>query len=79
MTMEMEIAMRKAPNTLLLALIKMIALVVCLEDVVNDDDSAGGEVNSCSSSTSSNGGRDDGAGMIIEHCTYIIFKGIHLI
>lgn len=42
MTMEMEIAMRKAPNTLLLALIKMIALVVCLEDVVNDNDSAGG-------------------------------------
>jgi len=79
MTMEMEIAMRKAPNTLLLALIKMIALVVCLEDVVNDDDSAGGEVNSYSSSSTSNGGRDNGALMIIEHCIYIIFKGIHLI
>ena len=73
MTMEMKIAMRKAPNTLLLALIKMIALVVCLEGhIVNDNDSAGGEFNSYSSSSTSNGGRDDGALIIIEHCIYVV-------
>ena len=74
MIMGMQIAMRGVPNNLLLTLMKMIASVVCLEDVVNDEDSAGGKVNSFSSSSISNGGRDNGTMIVIEHCINIIFK-----
>mgnify|MGYP007058838244 FL=1 len=62
----------KGPKYSFTGIDKNIALVVCLEDVVNDNDSAGGEVNSYSSSSTSNGGRDDGALIIIEHCTYVV-------